>query len=148
MRMIPLLVAFGVLLLPARVAGQQASADEQAVRQAIEATGAALNARDYDGAAAVFADDGDLILPRSRRVVGRAAIRAFWQERWSGAPADRRIALTVQSLRFLNPDVAVVDCTAEFTVGEPTRDRATYVLVRLGGAWQVAALRVMEAEAS
>jgi hypothetical protein len=56
--------------------------------------------------------------------------------------------LTVQSLRFLTPDVAVADCTAEFSAGEPTRDRATYVLVRRGGAWQVAALRVMEAEAS
>ena len=61
---------------------------------------------------------------------------------------DRRIMLTVQSLRFLTPDVAVADCTAEFSAGEPTRDRATYVLVRRGGAWQVAALRVMEAEAS
>jgi uncharacterized protein (TIGR02246 family) len=130
------------------VVGQQRAQDEQAVRQVIQATGAALNGRDYGAAAAVFADDGDVILPRSRRVSGQQAIRAFWQETWSPAPSERRIALTVRSLRFLGADVAIADCTAEFTIGQPARDRATYVLVRRGSAWKVAALRVMDAEGS
>ncbi|HSJ30441.1 MAG TPA: SgcJ/EcaC family oxidoreductase [Longimicrobiales bacterium] len=147
MRVVSPFIALMVLASASPLPAQDPSADEQAVRRAIEATGVALNARDYAAAAAVFAENGDLILPRSRRVVGRTAIRAFWEERWSQAPVERRITLTVQSLRFLTPDVAVADCTAEFTVGEPTRDRATYVLVRRGEFWQVAALRVFEAEA-
>lgn len=128
--------------------GQDRSADERAIRDLIQATGAALNARDWTAAAAVYAEDGDVILPRSPRVAGREAIRALWQQGWSAAPAQRRITLTVRSLRFLDSDVAVADCTAEFSAGEPTRDRATYVLARRGGEWQVAALRVMQAEAS
>ena len=121
MRMTLLFIALLVLSPLRPAAGQQRSADEQAVRQLIQATGAALNARDYGAAAAVFAEDGDVILPHSRRVSGQPAIRAFWQETWSGAPAERRIALTVRSLRFLGSDVAIADCTAEFTAGEPTR---------------------------
>lgn len=148
MRMTLLFIGLLVASPLQRAEGQVRPADEQAVRQLIQATGAALNARDYAAAAGVFGADGDVILPRSRRVSGQAAIRVFWQETWSGAPAERRIALTVQSLRFLGADVAIADCTAKFTVGEPARDRATYVLVRRGGAWKVAALRVMEAEAS
>jgi uncharacterized protein (TIGR02246 family) len=126
--------------------GQARPADEQAVRQVIQETGDALNARDWDGAAAVFAEDGDVVLPRSPRVSGRSAIRTLWQERWSGAPAERKITLSVRSLRFLAPDVAIADSNAEFTAGEPTRDRATYVIVRNAGTWRVAALRVMDAE--
>jgi uncharacterized protein (TIGR02246 family) len=143
-----LLIIWLIVLSPLQTAaGQARSEDEQAVRQVIQSTGAALNARDYGAAAAVFAEDGDVIVPRSRRVSSQPAIRAFWQEAWSGAPAQRRIALTVRSLRFLGADVAIADCTAEFTAGEPTRDRATYVLVRSGRTWNVSALRVMEAEA-
>lgn len=131
-----------------RAAGQDRSADERAIRELIQATGAALNARDWTAAAAVFAEGGDVILPGSPRVSGREAIRAFWQQRWSAAPKQRRITLTVRSLRFLDSEAAVADCTAEFSAGEPARDRATYVIVRRGGVWQVAALRVMQTEAS
>jgi uncharacterized protein (TIGR02246 family) len=127
--------------------GQERTADEQPVRQLIQTLGSALNARDYGAAAAVFADDGDLMMPRSRRASGQPAIRALWQESWAGAPAQNRITITVRSLRFLGPDVAIADVTAEFTAGQPSRDRATYVLVRRGGSWKIAALRVMEAEA-
>jgi uncharacterized protein (TIGR02246 family) len=135
-------------IAPLPVAGQTRSADEQGVREVIRATGAALNTRDWDAAAAVFAEDGDVVLPRGPRISGRSAIRTLWQERWSGVPAERKITLTVRSLRFLAPDVAIADCTAEFTAGEPARDRATYVIVRDAGTWRVAALRVMDAEES
>ncbi len=128
--------------------GQERPADERAIRELVQVVPTALNARDWAAAAAPFADDGDVILPRSPRVSGRAAISAFWEQGWSDAPDDRRIAVTIQAIRFLGPDVAIAELTAEFSAGEPARDRATYVIVRRGEAWQVAALRVMLAERS
>ena len=128
--------------------GQERPADERAIRETVEAIPTALNARDWEAAAAPFAEDGDVLVPGSPLASGRAAIAAFWEQGWSDAPDDRRITVTIQAIRFLGPDVAIVELTAEFSVGEPARDRATYVIVRTGDAWQVAALRVMLAEGS
>ena len=137
-----------VVIAPVPIAlGQERPADERAIRETVEAIPTALNARDWEAAAAPFAEDGDVLVPGSPLASGRAAISAFWEQGWSDVP-DRRIAVTIQAIRFLGPDVAIVELTAEFSVGEPTRDRATYVIVRTGDAWQVAALRVMLAEGS
>ena len=137
-----------VVIAPVPIAlGQERPADERAIRETVEAVPTALNARDWAAAAAPFAEDGDVLVPGSPLASGRAAIAAFWEQGWSDVP-DRRIAVTIQAIRFLGPDVAIVELTAEFSVGEPTRDRATYVIVRTGDAWQVAALRVMLAEGS
>src|SRR5690349_18331167 len=85
------------LLGPASAAPAQGRLpDERPIRAVITATGAALNARDWDAAAAVFTEDADVILPVGPRTSGRAAIRALWQRGWGGAPAERRIALTVR----------------------------------------------------
>ena len=138
-----------VVIAPVPIArGQERPADERAIRETVEAVPTALNARDWEAAAAPFAEDGDVLVPGSPLASGRAAIAAFWEQGWSAAPDDRRIAVTIQAIRFLSPDVAIVELTAEFSAGEPARDRATYVIVRRGEAWQVAALRVMQAETS
>jgi uncharacterized protein (TIGR02246 family) len=129
--------------------GQERPADERAIRETVEAVATALNARDWEAAAARFAEDGDVLVPGSPLASGgRAAIAAFWEQGWSDAPDDRRITVTIQAIRFLGPDVAIAELTAEFSAGEPARDRATFVIVRTGDAWQVAALRVMQAERS
>jgi len=120
-------------------------ADERAIRDAVKAVTDALNARDYAAAATLFAEDGDLVLPGAVRVSGRAAIRAEWDRVWSTA-ADRRIAVTVRDIRFVGPDTALAELTAEFSSGTPARDRATYVMVRRGDRWEAAALRIMPAE--
>ena len=123
----------------------QDDADEKAIREAVQAVPAALNERDWEAAAAPFVDRGDVILPGSPRVQGREAIQALWEQGWSGVP-ERKITLTAKSVRQVSADVAIVDATAEFSAGEPARDRATYVMVRQDGIWKVSALRVMQAE--
>jgi len=121
------------------------AADERAIRETIERLTQALNGRDYAAAAAPFGEDGDLVLPGAARATGRAAVEAKWSRAWSAA-GDRRIAVTVRAVRFVGSDAALAELTAEFSSGTPARDRATYVLVRRGDRWNVAALRVMPAE--
>ena len=129
---------------PLTVANPDHAADERAIRQIIDRLTQALNARDYAAAAAPFGEDGDLVLPGGARVTGRAAVEAEWSRAWSTA-GDRRIAVTVREVRFIGSDEALAELTAEFSSGTP-RDRATYVFVRRGDRWKVAALRVMAAE--
>ncbi len=141
-----LTASLAIATSPAEALGQERPEDERAIRETVEAVPTALNARDWAAAAAPFTEDGDVLVPGSALASGRAAIAAFWEQGWSDAPDDRQIAVTIQAIRFLGPDVAIAELTAEFSAGEPTRDRATYVIVRDGDTWQVGALRVMQAE--
>lgn len=147
MRILVIALVLCLLSTVQRLGAQTGSGDEQAVHALIQSVGAALNARDYAAAANLFADDGDLIFPRGPHTTGPDDIRAVWQQRWSAVSPDRRMTLTTTPARFLTPDVAVVDVRGEYSVGEPARDRATYVVVRRNGEWRVAVLRVMIAEA-
>jgi len=126
-------------------AGAQRNAAESAIREAVQKIPAALNSRDWEAAAAPFLEEGDVILPGGARIQGREAIQALWEERWADVP-ERKITLTARSVRQLGTDFAIVDATAEFSAGEPARDRATFIMVRRDGVWKVAALRVMQAE--
>lgn len=138
------------LVTVAFLAGPVLAADDAAsaagVRARVKALEAAWNARDAGGIAAVFAPDGDLILGDSPRYSGQEAIRLSSQDMASATPPARKISISVDAIRHLSPDIAIAECTAKFSAGEPTQDRATWVMVRRQGAWQIAALRVLPAE--
>jgi ketosteroid isomerase-like protein len=61
--------------------------------------GAALTARDYRAAAALYAEDAQLLPPDAPIITGRSAIKAFWSE---AVPA-----LGVQSATFKTLDVTL-----------------------------------------
>jgi len=135
-----------VFLLGAQTPTAQDDAGDDAVRARIKALEAAWNSRDAAGVASAYAPDGDLILGDGPRYSGRDAIRRSSTAMWSGVPPERRISISVDAIRHLGPDTAIAECTARFSAGAPTQDRATWVMVRREGAWWVAALRVMPAE--
>jgi uncharacterized protein (TIGR02246 family) len=144
----PLVTLIGLVITTpvASALGQNAASEERTVKEAVLAVPAALNARDYARAAALFAEDADLMMPGGPRVSGREAIRDMWQRAREEFP-DCRVTLAIQSVRFTGADAAVVDATAELSSCAAANDRATYVMARRGSNWEVAALRVMPAEA-
>ena len=142
------MTAVVVFLLGAQTPTAQDDAGDAAVRARIRALEAAWNARDATGVASGYAPDGDVILGDGPRHSGRDAIRRSSAAMWSGVPRERRISISVDAIRHLGPDTAIAECTARFSAGEPTQDRATWVMVRREGAWWVAALRVMPVERS
>jgi uncharacterized protein (TIGR02246 family) len=144
---IPLTVVLGVLAVDAVSRTQETgtAGDEAAIRMCVGAIRNAINKRDFGAYAAQFADDGDLVVLSNAKVGGRAAIQQASQTDWSAAPPARQIELRVDELRFLSPDVALVNATATFSAGEPTATRPTYIVVRRGGQWVVAAMRVLPA---
>jgi uncharacterized protein (TIGR02246 family) len=121
---------------------------EQAVRRVVQSLEDAVNARDWEAFVSNFSQQADLVVFGSPRAEGRAAARAMMEAGWDGAPSDVRGELTVESVRFPTPGVAVVDVAAEFSGSRPSRDRATALLTNTDGAWRIGAFRIMQPEAT
>ena len=149
MRVLPLLLLITLTAPCPTLLGQQRSPDEAAIRKSVEALAAALNARDAKGGARLFAEDGDQIVLGSARYRGRADIERAYREKRLSIPDGKHIAIAVMSIRFVLPDVALVDVEGHLVERPATsRDRAFYIMVRRGGAWQIAALRVYAPQSS
>jgi uncharacterized protein (TIGR02246 family) len=117
--------------------------DESAIREAISAAEATLNARDFAGYAQGFAEDADVLVYAGSRVSGRVAIQDDVAKAGKAQPASCRIALKVDATRFLSANLALVDVPATFTgcKGWSTNDGSS-VLQRVGDRWQTAGLRI------
>src|SRR5262245_22985046 len=130
---------------PNASAGPNTATDEAGIRAHIAGVEAALNKRDFAAFAAQFVPDGDLILVDGPTRSGQDAIRRSLEAEWTNAPATRRVTITIEKIRSLGSDIAVVDDTARFSEGEPTQGRGTSVVVRRDGVWRTLVLRVLPA---
>lgn len=134
---------FGYVAASAAVA---APADEAAIRANVAAYETAWNKRDASGVVATYTPDADVIVFDSPRAVGRDAIRKTLEDQFATTPASTLISLTVTSIREVSQDVAISETLAKFTEGAVRENRGTAVLVRQGGRWLCAALRVYPAQ--
>ena len=122
-------------------------ADEAAIRALVAQNGAAINEQDPTRAAATYTPDGDIWVADGPRVAGAAELRAHF-ERAHPSP-DEELELTVDDIRFLSSEVALVESTSIATLpGGGSVGRATLVVVRHDGSWKIAAARVMSIEKS
>lgn len=120
--------------------------DEQAVRGVVADLIAAWNRHDAVGAAAVMTTDVDMVAPPGMYAHGRAQIEADSPGMFATVYKDAHESVTTDRIRFLRPDVALVDGT--FAIVGPNfpgdaRGLQTVVLMKEHGRWAVAALRRM-----
>lgn len=141
-------VAGAVLALLAATASEASdrASDEAAIRASVVAYEAAWNARDAAGVAAACSADTDHVVFDGPRIAGREAVRSGIALEFARLPPGRRIRLSVTGIRWIRPDTAIVETTAEFNGGQVRENRGTSVMVRENGAWLTAALRVYPAE--
>ena len=128
------------------MSAQGRAADEAAIRAHAVAIENALNKRDAAALAVLFTPDGDEINGDGPRIVGREAMRqadGVELAKWS---PTMRFSLAVTGIRFLGPDTAIVETLARFNEGPVRSNRGTWVAVRQGGKWLIAALRVYPAQ--
>lgn len=133
------MTAFGAM-----AQGSDRSADEQAVRAVIKAFIDTREANDAAGLAALLTTDVDQRQTSGNMRSGRDAVV-------SGSMATQqstggRRTITVDSLRFVGPDVAIADGRYDSvgrTDGSDQRMLTSMVLRREGGAWKIAAIRNM-----
>lgn len=114
---------------------------------------ATWNAHDAGALAALFTADADIVMGNLPRVAGREAIRRWWRTYFSGIDAGRRAEFKMVSDRVLAPGVRLVNVVSK-TSGvadsgeklETRLARGTWVVVKKGKNWLIAAMRGLPAE--
>jgi uncharacterized protein (TIGR02246 family) len=137
-----MLIVFSILAGPemqAQTPGR-ASADEAAVRTVVTNYVAAREARDPRAVAALFTADADQYTTGGQWRRGRDQVVPGTAESSRQNPGARSIR--VESVRFVTPDVAIVDGPYEIT-GSDVRRWTTIVLEREPDGWRIAAIRNM-----
>jgi uncharacterized protein (TIGR02246 family) len=122
------------------------STDEAAIRQVVQQVQDGWNAHDGKAFAARFATDADYVVVNGMRTKGRDEIEKGHKAIFSTIYKDSRNVATIQSIRFLRPDVAVahVEWNLEFRLGgEAKKAQAmnTMVMTKDGGKWSIAAFQ-------
>ena len=116
--------------------------DEKAVRAMADAFTRAFAAGDAKAVAAMYSEDAELIDDYEARVQGRKAIQDLYTSIFQARPGST-IAISIESLRFLSPDVAKEEgLTRVKSGGEPvTLRRYTVLYVKQNGRWLYSSVR-------
>jgi uncharacterized protein (TIGR02246 family) len=130
-----------------KVAAKAPASDEEAVRKAAAAYFAAMNKGDLDGLMASLAADADFIDEDGKKTHGQDALKARFKTLLPTLKGYK-VAGKVYSVKFLRPEVAMVDGAMEFTSPEGTKDTNRYavVWVKSGDKWQISSARDLPAE--
>jgi uncharacterized protein (TIGR02246 family) len=124
------------------------SADEQQIRQSVEAFVKQYNSHKAGEVAALFAPDARMVLRDDTEINGRDAIKQSFEEAFEESPKGA-ISVVVDSIRFLTSDVAVEDgATTLFPDGETLTSRGRYTVLHLkkDGRWLMQSVRVVDEE--
>jgi uncharacterized protein (TIGR02246 family) len=141
-------LATTLLVIPAFSGqGQPATNSEQAIRKAAAGFIDALNKGDLDGVMAYWAPDADLIDAAGKPTRGQDALAAHFKTRLRERKGSR-FAGKVRSVKFLRPEVALVDGEVQTTSADSDRDSYRYavVWVKSGEKWLISSARDLPAE--
>ncbi len=121
------------------------TADREAIIEQIAVFTTAVNNRDSYIIANLYTEDGDVIFHDGPKLSGRETIRKSVKAEFSNLSPTCRIKIIVTDIRFLRPNLAIVDTEATHSEGELRKDRGTHVMVRDRKKWLTTSLRVYPA---
>jgi uncharacterized protein (TIGR02246 family) len=136
-----MMTAFGA---PAQQNEDSRAADEAEIRRVVAAFIATREADDSDSLRVLLTEDADQQVTSGALRSGREAVVEGSLTTTRDTGGERRIS--VESLRFVTPDVAIVDGAYDI-LGRRDGDRhyrTTMVMKREAGAWKIAAIRNMQ----
>jgi len=146
-----MIVSFGfaltVMAVPAL--GQGTSADEAAIIKVLERFAPAWAKGDAKTLAALYTTDADYVSSTGFTARGRTEIEKTYVGQFSGVYKGTSLKQATTSIRFIKPDVAIVNSTFEVAGlrgrdGEevpPRKGMNTNVLVKQNGQWLITAHR-------
>ena len=134
-----------LLTLPgaAQTSGSSAP-DEQAVKDLVARYNAARASEDPAAIGALFTPDADQLVSSGEWRRGQQQLVEGMLRSSRNNPGDRK--LTVETVRFLGPGVAVADARydiASAAGGDTRRMWSTFVAVRTAEGWRLSAIRNM-----
>ena len=128
--------------LPLGAQSPEARNDEAAVREVVRLYVEAREARDAGAIAALFTEDADQLTSGGEWRRGREALVHGAQA--SSARTEGKRTITVETVRFLAPGVALADGRYEIAGrGGDRRMWASLTLTRGAAGWRIAAIRNM-----
>ncbi|HUG18067.1 MAG TPA: SgcJ/EcaC family oxidoreductase [Planctomycetaceae bacterium] len=119
------------------------SADEAAIRQADEAFVKAYGEGDAKAIAALFTPDAEYVDEAGNLFQGREAIEQTLVEFFSENP-DCQLEMTIDSIRFVSPGIAIEDGSTILThpeLPDTIASRYTTIYVKSEGKWLAASVR-------
>ncbi len=138
----PLLIALFVTLV-ASPQSQPAAADESAVRDLVKQYADAREKNDAAAVGALFTADADQLVSSGEWRRGRDALvnGVLASSKQTGG----KRTTTVETVRFLTADTAIVDARYEITGGTYIERRmwSTFIMARTKEGWRIAAIRNM-----
>jgi uncharacterized protein (TIGR02246 family) len=135
MRLLPVFCIFAVCVFA------QKPADEAAVRDVVKRYVDAREARDPKAIESLFTADSDQLVSSGVWRKGREEVVKGTMASSEAAGGKRTI--TVESVRWLSPDVALADGRYEIAGPETRRMWTSILVVRKPEGWRIAAIRNM-----
>jgi uncharacterized protein (TIGR02246 family) len=140
-------VFIGLMTLSA--AGADRNEDDAAIQKRHDEWCAAWNQHDSKLLASFFLNDGDAMSPVGRYAKGTAEIEKLFTDEHTGIMAGTTYAGTIERIRYIGENVAIVDVAGEIT-GMKGRGRAptppfkhhvTWIAEKKDGKWMAAGAR-------
>lgn len=136
-----LLVLFAIF---GSVFAQNQSASEQEIRKLIADYVDARERIDPGATQKLFTMDADQLVSTGEWRKGRDKLVAGAMQ--SSRSNEGKRTITVETIRFISPAIAIVDGKYEIAGKEPAQTRkmwATFVVKQTGSGWQISAIRNM-----
>ena len=139
------------------IAVAQTVEDSISVYKFIEAYQQTFNTRDAAALSEFFTEDADVVVGNLLEAKGRQAIenlwRNYWQSKFNRQEPGRRGTFTINSLRKITDDVALINLLSvtggQDSLGAKLRTRkarGTWVVHRLKDEWLIASIFMLPAE--
>jgi uncharacterized protein (TIGR02246 family) len=116
----------------------KASADEAAIRAAIKEYGVALAKGDLDAVLSFWADDADFVDDAGNMTRGKEALKAKFR---AALPEMKGSTYSgkINSIKFLRPEICVVNGTLDRTTKEGVKESGRYAIVwsKTGDKWLI-----------
>jgi len=117
--------------------------DDAAIHRRHDEWAAAWNKHDPKLMAAFFVADGDLINPFGRHARGSAEIEKLFTDEHTGAMAGTTYAGTIENIRYIGKQVAIVDVAGEISgmkgpdgaAAPPFKHHVTWIAEKKAGKW-------------
>ena len=137
---------------PAEAAGQPAESKEragdgEAIRVLNQAYATALTSGDLDAVMIFWAPDADYVDEDGKHTKGHEQIAALFKKSLPETKGSK-VAVKVQSLKFLRPEVCLEDGTVERTdvTGVKDANRFAIVWTKTGDKWLISSVRDLPAD--
>jgi uncharacterized protein (TIGR02246 family) len=141
MKKLLLLLSVLLVVLPGAHAGQKS--EDAAIRQRHDEWSAAWNKHDPKLMASFFLLDADLINPFGRHAQGRGVIEQLFAQEQSGPMAGTTYSGTIESIRYMGKNIAIIDVAAEIAgmkspdgaAAPPFKHHVTWIAEKKAGKW-------------